>query len=104
MLQRIIVHTDPKISYENPFRNYRINDWCIGHAAEIMSIANAALNDKPAEYGLGGRQDVEMAMAIYESSLRGSVPIKLPLEGITDYELAVHEDYLEKFGQPIVPT
>ena len=69
-----------------------------------MSIANAALNDKPAEYGLGGRQDVEMAMAIYESSLRGSVPIKLPLEGITDYDIAVHEDYLEKFGQPIVPT
>ena len=104
MLQRIIVHTDPKISYENPFRNYRINDWCIGHAAEIMSIANAALNDKPADYGLGGRQDVEMAMAIYESSLKGSVPIKLPLKGITDYELAVHEDYLKKFGRPIVPV
>ena len=104
VLQRIIAYTDPQISYENPFRDYRIDDWCIGHAAEIMSIANAALSDKPAEYGLGGRQDVEMAMAIYESSLKGSVPIKLPLEQITDYELIVHEDYLKKFGRPIVPS
>ncbi|MAI42993.1 MAG: Gfo/Idh/MocA family protein [Candidatus Azotimanducaceae bacterium] len=104
VLQRIIVHTNPQIVYENPFRNYMINDWCVGHAAEIMSIANAAINDEPAEYGLGGRQDVEMAMAIYESSLKGTIPIKLPLEGITDYEKALHEDYLEKFGQPIIPT
>lgn len=101
VLQRIVVHTDPQIVYENPFREYAINDWCVGHAAEIMSIANAALNDEPPEYGLEGRKDVEMAMAIYESSLRGTVPIKLPLKGVTGYEKAVHEDYLKKFGRPI---
>ena len=102
VLQRIVVHTDTEIVYENPYRNYAINDWCVGHASEIMSIANAALNDEPAEYGLEGRKDVEMAMAIYESSLNGTTPVKLPLEGITGYEQAVHEDYLEKFGRTIV--
>ena len=101
VLQRIVVHTDPEIVYENPFRDYAIDDWCVGHAAEIMSIANAALNDEPAEYGVEGRKDVEMAMAIYESSLNGMAPVKLPLEGVTTYEQMVHEDYLEKFGRPI---
>ena len=102
VLQRIVVHTNPEIVYENPFRDYAIDDWCVGHASEIMSIANAALNDEPPEYGLGGRKDVEMAMAIYESSLNGMTPIKLPLEDVTTYEQMVHEDYLEKFGRPIL--
>ena len=66
-----------------------------------MSIANAALHDEPPEYGLRGRKDVEMAMAIYESSLNGMAPVKLPIEGITTYEQMVHEDYLRKFGRPI---
>ena len=101
VLQRIVVHTNPEIVYENPFRDYAIDDWCVGHASEIMSLANAALNDEPPEYGLGGRKDVEMAMAIYESSLNGMTPIKLPLEDVTAYEQMVHEDYLEKFGRPI---
>ena len=102
VLQRIVVHTEPEIVYENPFRDYAIDDWCVGHASEIMSLANAALKDEPPEYGLGGRKDVEMAMAIYESSLNGMTPIKLPLEDVTAYERMVHEDYLEKFGRPIL--
>ena len=102
VLQRIVVHTEPEIVYENPFHDYAIDDWCVGHASEIMSLANAALNDAPPEYGLGGRKDVEMAMAIYESSLNGMTPIKLPLEDVTSYEQMVHEDYLEKFGRPIL--
>ena len=101
VLQRIVVHTDPKIVYENPFRNYAIDDWSVGHASEIMSIANAALNDTPSEYGLEGRKDVEMAMAIYESSLHGMGPVNLPLDALTTYEKTVHEDYYAKFGRTI---
>ena len=101
VLQRIIVHTDPKIVYENPFRDYPIDDWCVGHASEIMSLANTALNDEPPEYGLGGRKDVEMAMAIYESSLNNMTPIELPIKDMTSYEQMVHEDYREKFSRPI---
>lgn len=103
VIQRIIVHSKPEIVFENPFRNHAIDDWCVGHASEIMSIANAALGDQPAEYGLGGRKDVEMAMAIYESSLQGSgaVPVQLPLQEVTAYERMVHEDYETKYGCPI---
>lgn len=103
VLQRIVVHTEPKLIFENPFRAHAIDDWCVGHADEIMSIASAAINDEPAEYGLEGRKDVEMAMAIYESSLQeaGAVPVQLPLEGITSYERMVHEDYETKYGRSI---
>ena len=101
VLQRIVVHTEPQIVWENPFRDCAIDDWCVGHAAEIMSIAGAALNDEPAEYGIEGRKDVEMAMAIYESSLNDMAPVVLPLTDVTAYEQAVHEDYLAKFGRPI---
>lgn len=99
VLSRIIVHTDPQIVYVNPFREYAIDDWCVGHAEEIMSLANAALGVRPPEYGINGRKDVEMAMAIYESSLRGSAPVKLPIEGMTSYEEMLHQDYEARFGR-----
>ena len=103
VLQRIVVHTQPQIVYENPFRNHAIDDWSVGHAAEIMSIARAAVHDEPVEYGLEGRKDVEMAMAIYESSLQGmgATPISLPLQNLTQYEHMVHEDFTSKFDRPI---
>ena len=102
VVQRIVVHTDPQIIYENPFRDCAIDDWCIGHASELMSLADAALDKAPPEYGLGGRKDVEMAMAIYESSMNDMMPVKLPLTETTGYERQLHQDYEDKFGRPIV--
>ena len=99
VLSRIVVHTDPEIVYVNPFRECAIDDWSVGHAAEIMSLANAALNDEAPEYGLAARKDVEMAMAIYESSLNAMAPVKLPIEGITSYERMLHDDYHARFGR-----
>ncbi len=66
----MVVHTDPQIVYENPFRDYAINDWCVGYASEIMSIDNAAFNDEPAAYSLGGRKDV----VIYAEPCAASCP------------------------------
>ena len=102
VVQRIVAHTNPPIVVENPFAHCAIDDWSVGHASEIMSLANAALNDEPPEYGIEGRKDVEMAMAIYESSLNDMATIELPLTQQTGFEAALHADYLEKFGVPIV--
>ena len=99
VISRIVAHTEPEIVYVNPFREYAIDDWCVGHADEIMSLARAALGDEAPEYGLAGRKDVEMAMAIYESSLNGTTPVKLPIEGMTSYERMLHEDYHARFGR-----
>ena len=101
VLSRIVVHTDPPLTYENPYADCAIDDWSVGHAEEIMSIANAAVNDEPPEYGLGGRQDVEMAMAAYESSIQGMQPIEIPIDGMTSYEQMLHDDHADRFGRSI---
>ena len=98
VLTRIVVHTEPQIVYENPFKEYALDDWHIGIAEEIMSLANAALTNKEPEYGIGGRKDVEMCMANYESSLLGMMPVELPITTITTYEKMVHEDFFDAFG------
>ena len=101
VLSRIVVGTDPKIVYVNPFREYAIDDWSVGHAEEIMSLARAAAAGEPPEYGHRGRKDVEMAMAIYESSLHGMKPVRIPIQGTTSYERMLHEDYEERFGHAL---
>ncbi|MCH8293564.1 Gfo/Idh/MocA family oxidoreductase [Candidatus Poribacteria bacterium] len=101
VLSRIVVHTEPEIVYENPFREYAIDEWNVGTAEEIMSIANAALFDREPEYGIGGRKDVEMCIALYESSLLGMTPVEIPITEITNYEQMVHDDYREVFGHAL---
>lgn len=98
ILTRLVVHTEPEIVYENPFKGSAIDDWNIGTAEEIMSIANAALHDKEPEYGIGGRIDVELCIALYESSLQGMHPIELPLTEMPKFEQMVHDDYRAMFG------
>ena len=101
VLSRIVVHTDPQIVYENPFRTYAIDDWNVGTAEEIMTIAKAALTGEPPEYGMGGRKDVEMCIALYESSRTGMTPIDLPITETTGYEQMVHDEFRQKFGHAI---
>ena len=98
VLSRIVVHTEPQIVYENPFRNYAIDDWNVGTAEEIMSIARAAVTGEAPEYGIGGRKDVEMCIALYESSLSGMRPVSLPIQTPTHYEYKLHNEFFEKFG------
>jgi predicted dehydrogenase len=97
-LESIVVKTSPEIVWKNPYTGYNLTDSRIGVMDEIMSITNAALNDKPPEYGVNARKDVEMCVAWYESSLRGE-PIKLPITSLTSYEKMVHEDFKKRFGR-----
>ena len=101
VLSRIVVLTDPQVVYENPFRTYAIDDWNVETAEEIMTIARAALTGEPPEYGIEGRKDVEMCIALYESSRLGMTPIDLPITETTGYEQMVHNEYHQKFGRAI---
>ena len=101
-IQSIVAKTEPEIVYENPFagcafggNNY---EFLVGVADEIMSIANAAIHDIPPEYGINGRKDIEMCVAMYESNLKRA-PIKLPIESLTTFEKKVHEAYKKTFGR-----
>ena len=101
VLSRIVVHTEPQIVYENPFRTYAIDEWNVGTAEEIMSIARAAVTGEPPEYSIGGRKDVEMCIALYESSRAGMMPVTLPITETTVYEQMIHDEFHQKFGHSI---
>ena len=101
VLSRIVVHTDPPIVYENPFRTYAIDEWNVGIAEEIMSIARAAVTGEAPEYGIDGRKDVEMCIALYESSRSGMTPVALPITETTVYEQMIHDEFYQKFGDSI---
>ena len=94
-LSSIPIH---RLSTRTRFRTYAIDDWNVGTAEEIMTIARAALTGEPPEYGIEGRKDVEMCIALYESSRLGMTPISLPIMETTGYEQMVHDEFAEKFG------
>lgn len=97
-LDSITLETKPEITYTNPYRDCVSGEWGVGVAEEIMSIANAAVNDIPPEYGIEGRKDLEMTIAMIESGLTNH-PVKLPIEYETSWEKTLHEAYKKHFGK-----
>lgn len=95
-LDTVTVDTEPKIVYHNPYPCVS-GDWGIGVAEEIMSIANAAVNDVPPEYGIEGRRDIEMVLAMIESGVNDA-PVRIPIRHLTVYEKMVHDAYEKRFG------
>jgi len=64
------------VVWENPFRNYRINDGMITIASELASIMRAVREDVEPEYGAAnGRIDRQNDLAISESHRNGNVPV-----------------------------
>lgn len=98
VLNKLIVKSEPPVLWDNPFKEYNLDDWHIGIADELMSIRNAVIHDTPPEYGIQGRRDLELIEALYESSLMGMKPINLPLKTPTSYEEKVHEAFKQRFG------
>jgi len=71
----------------------------VARAAAHFSIYKAVVEDTEPEYGaLNARKDQEILIAIRESALKGSIPIKLPLTDITEHEQQLHEAYEAKYG------
>jgi predicted dehydrogenase len=96
-LKSIVVKTEPEIVWRNPYAHYDLIETRIGLMDVLMSIANAALYDKPPEYMIEGRKDVEMCVAWYESHLEQE-PIRMPITSLTIYEKMVHDAYKRVFG------
>ena len=82
----------PKID-ENPFRTYAIDEWNVETAEEIMSIVRAAVIAETPGYCIDGRKDVEMCIALYESSRSGMTPVALPIMETTVYEQMIHDEF-----------
>ena len=93
---------DQTVTWENPFKNYRLPEGRLAVADELLSIATAVLNDTEPEYGAArGRQDQEMNIAMGESGKRSRETITFPLTDLTETEHGTHESYEKQYGHPI---
>jgi predicted dehydrogenase len=90
-LVAMVAHTGdpdlPVVRWDNPFRpvtkghGVQWHDDEIGVAGCVMSLVNALRNDAEPTYGpLQARLDQECIVAIRQSSLEGSKPIRLPMD------------------------
>ncbi|HIE53528.1 MAG TPA: Gfo/Idh/MocA family oxidoreductase [Armatimonadetes bacterium] len=92
---------DQTIRWENPFRHRPLTEGQVAIADELMSIAQAVLNDTEPEYGAAaGRLDQEMNLAMLESGTSGRRTISFPLTEMTAYERQIHEQYRVEHGHP----
>jgi len=100
VLDKIAVELpDQTVMWENPLKNYPLSEGQIAVADELLSIAQAVINNIEPEYGaLAGRQDQEMNLAMRESSLRNRETITFPLKELTQTEQHLHERMKEEFG------
>lgn len=90
------------VTWENPLKHYPLSEGQIAVADELLSIANAILNDTEPEYGaLLGRQDQEMNIAMGESGKRSRETLAFPLTELTETELGIHDNYRRQYGHPI---
>ncbi|RKU28549.1 hypothetical protein C6495_14965 [Candidatus Poribacteria bacterium] len=90
------------VTWENPLKHYPLSEGQIAVADELLSIANAILNDTEPEYGaLLGRQDQEMNIAMGESGKRSRETLAFPLTELTETEQGIHDNYRRQYGHPI---
>ena len=93
---------DQVITWENPLRRYPLTEGQVAVADELLSIANAVLNNSEPEYGAQlGRQDQEMNIGMSESARRSRETLTFPITDITETEQRTHEGYERQYGHPI---
>ncbi len=77
----LVADTNPEVVWENPLRNYPLNDGQISVASELMSIANAVRNDTEPEYGwYNGRKDREVDVGMARSWSNQGEAVTFPFE------------------------
>jgi predicted dehydrogenase len=77
-LSEIIAHTQPEVSWRNPFRGYYMDDEMIAVADCLMNLVNAIRENQAPEYGpLQARTDQAVTLAMLESARQGGMPVTL---------------------------
>ncbi|MBO3803361.1 MAG: Gfo/Idh/MocA family oxidoreductase [Candidatus Brockarchaeota archaeon] len=100
VLASVRVKTDRPITWENPFKRYKISDFDDVAKASILSSMHRAVSYRvEPEYGAANaRRDLEIWFAIRESARQGSGWVDLPLEGVTELERRIREEYARRYG------
>lgn len=100
VLQRIeVTLPDQTIGWHNPYTDLGVTERQVAVADELMSIAQAVLEDKEPTYGgAAARLDMEMNLAMLESGLRDRETITFPLPKNTAVEQQTHQRFEEVYG------
>jgi predicted dehydrogenase len=100
VLERIELELpDQTIGWANPYADLGVTERSVAVVDELMSIANAVLEDKEPTYGAAAaRLDMEMNLAQAESGLRERETIRFPLYDNTDIEKRSHERFEQEHG------
>jgi predicted dehydrogenase len=77
-LSEIVAHTNPEVSWRNPFRGYYMDDEMIAVADCLMSLVNAIRENRPPEYGpVQARTDQAITLAMGESARNDGSPVEM---------------------------
>lgn len=100
VLDHVYVNTDPPIIWSNPFKKYGISDTDqIAKASILRSMHRAVTEDMEPEYGArNALLDMELCVAVHESGLHDGKWIELPIQGITEVESSIYEEYKSRYG------
>ena len=100
VLDHVCVDTDPPIIWSNPFRKYRISGADqVAKASILRSMYRAVTEDKEPEYGAANALlDMELCVAVHESGLHDGRWMELPIQGITEVESRIYEEYKDRYG------
>ncbi len=100
VLDHVRVDTDPPVVWSNPFRKYRISGADeVAKAGILRSMYRAVTENTGPEYGAANAlRDLELCVAVYESGLNDGRWINLPIQGVTEVESKIHEEYERKYG------
>lgn len=103
VLDRITLELpDQTVAWENPYADWGIgenNGTGIDMADQLMSIANAVLNDTEPTYGAAqGRLDQEMSLAASESASLNKQSLNFPLPMPAQTEEEYHQRFKAEFG------
>ena len=107
LLDFVKVNTDPPVIWENPFKSYRIGSPDdVAKASILVSFHEAITQGHSPQYGVeNGMRDLEICLAVRESSRLGNRWVKLPLDGPTELEEQIEAEFVRRYGHdPIEET
>ena len=91
--------TEPPLTWENPYRQYALpgaDD--VARADTWLGLHRSIVEGRPAVYGASARTDLELLIAIRESSRQGNRRLDLPVREPTELEWQLHAEFAQQYG------
>ena len=90
--------TEPPLTWKNPYSQYALpsaDD--VARADTWLGLHRSIVEGRPAVYGTSARTDLELLIAIRESSRQGNRRLDLPLRAPTELERQLHAEFAQQY-------